>query len=287
MLTNRMTVVQYHPLRDDGTPDSSTVRTLLVGPSDTKAARATPHFKRLADSMGFLQPIVEPILAHETWTVETALHACGLVPADVDELTFDHLHTQDVRRWLGSTTGPGAFFPHGKLLVMAAEWQACKGLAVPQRDWYCPHGTDGVPADRVVELAGSVLIGEGVALVATPGHTVGNHSIAVRTPDGILVTSENGISADCFAPQRSKLAGFASYARTTGMDVVLNGNTLEGGLDQYLSMNFERALAGPSRHDGFPNCVPSSELTGTWWAPGLTPSVTWGEKRYGEAVRRS
>src|SRR6185503_3160534 len=94
-----------------------------------------------------------------------------------------------------------------------------------------------------------VKLGEGVALVRTPGHTQGNHSIVVRTTEGLMVTSENGVSADCYAPLKSRIPGLRSYARRTGMEVVLNGNTLEGALDQYISMVQEKELAGPSRRD--------------------------------------
>ncbi|MSP93189.1 MAG: hypothetical protein EXR79_15545 [Myxococcales bacterium] len=285
MLTNRVFVVQFHPFGLDMAVDRTRVQTLLVSPTDTVAARQTPHFKRIAEAMGPLQSIVEPLVARQTHTVETALHACGLGPADIDWLTYDHLHTQDLRRWLGSAAAP-ALFPTARVLVMDAEWQACHGLCAPQRDWYAPAGIDGVPAARVERLDGSVLLGEGVALVATPGHTMGNHSIAVRTPEGVFVTSENGISADSYAPRRSRLPGLPAYAGATGMDIVLNGNTLEGALDQYLSMHLERALAGPSqRADGLPNVVPSSELTPTWWAPGLTPTLWWGELAFGQVQR--
>ena len=106
------------------------------------------------------------------------------------------------------------------------------------------------------------------------------------TPDGIYVSSENGISADSYAPLKSKIPGLKKYATDTGMEVVLNGNTQEGGLDQYLSMIQEREIAGPSlRHPGFTNVVPSSELSAYWGFPGIKPTVRFGEVTFGSPVR--
>ena len=66
------------------------------------------------------------------------------------------------------------------------------------------------------------------------------------------------------------------------MEVVLNGNTLEGGLDQYLSMVLEKTLAGPSKQlPGFYNVVSSSELRSYWGFPGITPTASFGKLKFG------
>ena len=67
-----------------------------------------------------------------------------------------------------------------------------------------------------------------------------------------------------------------------GAEVILNGNTREGSLEQYSSMVLERALAGPSRADpDFCNFMPSSELTASLLAPGLAPTFSHGDIRHG------
>ena len=63
----------------------------------------------------------------------------GLRPEDVDYITYDHLHTQDVRRWLGTDKTPG-LLPNAKLLVHWREWEWAKDLNPYQADWYCPGG---------------------------------------------------------------------------------------------------------------------------------------------------
>lgn len=276
-ILNRMFIVQYR--------GADRVKTLVVSPSDVGANRETPFFRRLGDRLRFLGARAEALLAPVLGSVEAALETAGLRPEDVDYLTYDHLHTQDLRRWLGDGRRP-AYFPNAKLLVMRQEWASAEALLPPQRDWYCPDGLEGVPADRVVLLDGSVQLGEGVALVRTPGHTQGNHSIVAHTPEGLMVTSENGVGADAYAPHVSRVPGVRRYARETGMEVILNGNTLEGGIDQYVSMVLEKEIAGPSMRDpDFSNVVTSSEFTAYGLFPGLKPTFTFGPLCFGEPVR--
>ncbi|HEY9722630.1 MAG TPA: hypothetical protein V6D47_11480, partial [Oscillatoriaceae cyanobacterium] len=120
---------------------------------------------------------------------------------------------------------------------------------------------------------GDVSLGAGVAILHTPGHTWGNHSLVLHTPRGVTVVSENGVCLDNYAPEASRLPGLREYART-GQEVVLNGNTLEGALDQYVSMIKEKTVAGPHPDaPEFPNHYSSSELTAHWLFPGLRPTL--------------
>ena len=83
-----------------------------------------------------------------------------------------------------------------------------------------------------------------------------------------LSPAKNGIGPDSYAPHLSEIPGLRRYVSETGMEVVLNGNTLEGGLDQYVSMVLEKTLAGLSpQHTGFYNVVSSSELRAYWGFP--------------------
>jgi hypothetical protein len=276
-ILNRVFVVQVRT--------QAGLKTVLLSPSDAERNKETPYFKRLASRARLLGPLGERLLAPVLGSVEGALAAAGLRPEDVDYIAYDHLHTQDVRRWLGADGEP-ALLPNAKLLVARAEWEASHGLLPLQEQWYCPNGLRGLDPARVVLFDGDVLVGEGLAIVRTPGHTEGNVSFAVHTPEGLLVTSENGISADSYAPLRSRIPGLADHARATGAEVVLNGNTLEQGQEQYLSMLFERELAGPSRRDpGFWNVFPSSELAAYWAFPGVAPTFSFGDLVFGAAQR--
>lgn len=273
-LLNRLFVIQYRDF--DGV-----LRTLLFSPSDAQANARTPFFQRLSDRLpSRLRRLGKAAIAPMYRSVPEALSDIGLLPAQVDYLSYDHLHTQDVRRWLGSDGQPG-LFPNARLLVHAQEWASASALLPLQADWYCPQGLAGVPADKVVTFEGSLALGPGLALLHTPGHTEGNHSLAARVPDGIRVTSENGVGADAYAPLNSRINAVRRYARDTGVEVILNGNTLEGSCDQYLSMVLEKTVAGPSHHPDYPNCASSSEATPYWLFPGPRPSLLFGETCFG------
>ena len=214
--------------------------------------------------------------------MQSHLAGLGLRPEDVDFLAFDHLHVQDVRRWLGGDGEP-AFFPRAKLLVQRAEWAQVQDLHPMNAVWYVPNGCSGVPEKRVVLLDGDAWLGKGCAILSTPGHTLGNMSLAVVTPDGTFVTSENGVSTESYTPLRSEIPGVRSYAEQFGHEVVLNGNTRESSLDQYASMVVEKIVAGPSKRDpSFVNFLPSSELTPSVLAPGLSPTFSHGEVSHGD-----
>ncbi len=269
-LLARMAVVQYDDFE-------GRLRTLLFTPADFEAGNETPYFKRLAEKTPkFLHKAIAPVCN----TVPQALARCGISPAQVDYITYDHLHTQDLRRWLGT---PG-LLPNARLLVHRQELASVRGLLPVQAEWYCPHGLDGIAAERIVPFDGSIQLGHGLALVHTPGHTEGNHSLVYRTGDGLRVSSENGVSADSWAPLSSRHDGIRRYAKATGAEVILNGNTQEGSTDQYLSMVLEKTLAGTSSSHGFSNVVPSAECSPHWLFPGAPTSHLWGETGFGTPV---
>jgi len=277
-ILNRIFIVQYHDF-------SGELKTLLFSPSDIEADRETPFFKRLTDKMPSWSPL-EGVVAPIIRDVTSALAEVGLSPEDVDYISYDHLHTQDVRRWLG-TKDKAAYLPNAKLLVHEQEWLSTTSLLPVQADWYCPNGIEGVDPDKVIQFTGSIQLGEGVALVRTPGHTEGNHSLVARVPDGIRVTSENGVGADAYAPMNSKVNAIRRYAKDTGIEVILNGNTLEGSNEQYISMVIEKTIAGPSKNPDFPNCASSSEATPYWLIPGHKVSHLIGEAKFGSLHKKS
>jgi hypothetical protein len=278
-ILNRLFVVQFD------TPEG--VKTLLAEPLDRLANAETPYFKRLAKLVGGASSMASNLLWPQRNEVEDCLRQLDIAPEDVDYITYDHLHTQDLRKWLG-TGSRSAFFPNAKLLVTRQEWASAHGLLPPQQEWYPPHGLEGIPEERVVLLDHDVMLGDAVALVRTPGHTEGNHSIVVHTPEGLFVTSENGVCADSYSPLKSRIPGVKKWAKTTGCEVLLNSNTLEGSVDQYLSMVLEKEIAGPSERDpDFCNVAPSSEMSAHPLSPGLKPTFYVGELRYGTPVPRS
>jgi hypothetical protein len=260
MFTNRMMIVRYRDWEGQS-------RILLFNPTDYDRAAEVPFYKRLAEKYGTL--VSHMLLTQRHGTVTSHLKAHGIRLEDVDYLSFDHLHTQDLRGWIG----PNGAFPRARLLVQEPEWRTFQRLHPLQAWWYIAQGVEGVPEERVTLLHGDVTLGSGVALLSTPGHTWGNHSLALHTPRGVTVISENGVCVDNYAPEHSRLPGLKAYAES-GQEVVLNGNTLEGSLEQYISMVKEKEVAGPHPdYPAFPNHFSSSELTAHWMFPGLEPTV--------------
>jgi hypothetical protein len=272
MMKNRMQVVQFM--------EEGERRTLLFNPSDYERGYNAPFFRSLRERYGAF--VSDKLMSTRHGTVESHLEKLGLKPQDVDYLAFDHLHVQDIRRWLGGE-GEAAYFPRAKLLVQRAEWECVKNLHPMQVAWYVPNGTAGVPSERVVLLEGDVWLGPGVAILSTPGHTLGNMSLAVATHREVFVVSENGVATESYTPLQSAIPGVRGAAEHLGLEVVLNGNTREHSLDQYSSMVVEKLFAGPSPVEGaFVNFHPSSLLTGSVLAPGLAPTVVLPAPNFGD-----
>jgi len=270
--TNRMFIVQWE--------ENGRTWTLLNEPSETELAEGTPFYSVLMEKYGdFLS---KSILSKRYGTVEGYLDEAGLKPEDVDFITYDHLHTQDVRRWIGTTTpqpdiSPNEpvkpYFPNAKLIVQQKEWDILPCLHPIQHIWYQTDTYEHIPMDRLLFTNGDVLLGSGVALMFTPGHTQGNHSLVVNTDSGIWVSSENCIAAECLVPEKSGIPGLKKYAKHTNLEVVINGNTLENTSRQYNSLVQEKLMADPSeKNPMFPQFFPSSELTPSIFSIGTKPS---------------
>ena len=303
-ITNRMLVIQW-------TDHDGERRTLLWEASDHERGEYTPYFEGLAEGRPFpvagdtmlsrtmgqaarLAP--EQLMVQRHGTVLGHLSALGIDPAEVDLIAFDHLHTQDVRRLIGTTRPApdlGAvddplepWFPNARLIVQVREWETIRHIHPLQRPWYQPETYEDLPEERLLFVDGDVLLAPGVALLFTPGHTAGNQSLAVNTDGGLWISSENGVAAECWTPQASRIPGLASWCGAWGQEVVLNANTLEFTAWQYDSMVAEALIADPTPDGDFRQTFPSSELTRHAFAPRTTPTFTHGGIEHGE-VRAS
>jgi hypothetical protein len=249
-ILNRLVVIRFEDF--DGAE-----KVLAWEPTVPEGSQEAPFYGQLIQRYG---ERVSNLLATYYNDIGQALAKCGLKPEDVDYIAFDHLHVQDPRMMLGTDTQP-AYYPNAKMLAQRAEVDTFKSIHPTQWAWYVEGGMDGVPDDRVILLDGDVEIGKGLAFLATPGHTDGNMSLCVNTPRGIWVSSENGVAADNWQPQLSKIPGVRKWAEFFNRDVVMNSNTLEDSLDQYDSMVKEHAVADPDPRDPrWKQVFPSSEL---------------------------
>jgi len=290
-IINRLQVIQYEDF--DGN-----LRTLAYEPTVTDGPQEAPFYQQQIEQLQKLPGGAGDFLTYNVlskiWnTVESALAETGLSPEDVDFVSFDHLHVQDARFILGSTEPPPGhpeavepLFPNAKLLTQRKEWDTFASLHPMQWAWYVKDGIKGVNEDNVVLLDGDVELGKGVALVWTPGHTDGNHSLCINTDDGVWVSSENGVAADSWHPHLSKIPGVRKTAEFYGREVILNSNTLEDSIDQYDSMIKEKSLADPNPRDPrFVNVFPSSEMAEWKRQWPVVPTFFYGGIEYGTIER--
>lgn len=283
-MVNRMIVVQYHDF--DARP-----RTLVFEPTVPDGSARAPFYSNL-------QRLVEKVPGGsllERFAVRyynepsDVLDVVGLAPEDVDFCTFDHLHVQDPRMILGSTAvieGESVprppLFGAARMLVHRRELATLESMHPMQWAWYVEDGLDGVAPDRFVTFDTDIELGPGIALLWTPGHTDGNHSLVINTPDGVWVSSENGVALDNWQPELSRIPGVRRYHEALGREIVPNANTLEDSLDQYDSMVKEKTLADRSTRDPrWLQILPSTELVDwkRFWP--VVPTFRHGGISYG------
>jgi hypothetical protein len=284
MLRNRVQLVQVEA--------GGELINVLVNPTDPERSLAAPFFAQQIERYGEL--ITRRVLSTVHGTTAAALAAWGVAPEDIDYVTFDHLHVQDLRGLLGTVEPePGqreptpALLPNARLLVQRDELRILADLHPMQTYWFVRDAVRGIDPAKLVALDGDYALGAGLALIRTPGHTEGNHSPAVVTDRGVWTISENGVCADAYAPESSRIRGLRGFARDGGVEVILNGNTRERSLDQYTSMVLEKTLADPVRdRPEFPQHFCSSEMVRSVLAPGLAPTYTHGHITHGEVRQK-
>lgn len=284
-MINRMIVVQY----DDW---NGNARTLVFEPTVPDGSAEAPFYRNLQALKNKIpaSKVFEKVILRYYNEPGDVLSQLGLTQGDIDFCTFDHLHVQDPRMILGSTeviegeSAPRqALFGEAKMLVHSRELATLQSLHPMQWAWYVDGGLGGVDPDKFLTFDGDIELGPGIALLWTPGHTDGNHSLVINTPDGVWVSSENGISLDNWQPELSKIPGVRKYSEQLGREICPNANTLEDSLDQYDSMVKEKTLADPCKADPrWLQILPSTELA-PWkrfWP--VVPTYLHGGIEYGQ-----
>jgi glyoxylase-like metal-dependent hydrolase (beta-lactamase superfamily II) len=275
VLQNRSLLIQ---VRADGA-----IKNILFNPTDGPANARTPFFAKLAE--GTPKIFNRPFLPKPNRAAEQ-LAELGLSCEDIDVIAFDHFHTQDVRPLIGDGVSRGRF-PNAVLLAPRSEWLDWDDLPQCQRAWFVPDGKQGVPSERVILTDNDLLLGSGAVLLRTPGHTSGNQTLFVHGERGVFGSSENGTSADSWAPLSSRIPGVRKAAKLFDVDVIINSNTPELCGQQYISMMLERAVVDrvaerPELYQMFP----SSEVTPHFIAPHIRPGFLFGKMESGRVVVR-
>ncbi len=279
-IINRLVVVQFEDFEGE-------LWTLVWEPTVPAGAAQAPFYAQLLERFG--EWFSSRVLTTAYHTLPEALARVGLTPNDVDFVSFDHLHAQDLRITMGTTEPlPGEnearppLFPNARFVLQHKEVDTLRCIHPTQWAWYVPGGMDAVIEDRLVLVDGDVELGVGCALIHTPGHTHGNQSLCINTPEGVWVASGNGVAADSWHPHLSKIPGVRKWAEFFGREVVMNANTLEDSVDQYDSMIKEKAVADVNRRDPrWLNILPSSELATLRRQWPIVPTFVYGGVNYG------
>jgi hypothetical protein len=254
------------------------LKNILFNPTDYEASKATPYFAKMIERIGERGA---KLITKQNEHVDRQLSKLGLSPEDIDLVAWDHFHTQDLRPILGAGTKT-ARFPNAYLLAPRKEWEDWGDLHPLQRPWFVAEGRDGVPESKVVLFDDDVSLGDGCLLLRTPGHTTGNQTLFAHADDGVFGCSENGTSADNWAPQHSRIPGLKRSADLYELEVILNSNTPELCAEQYTSMILEREMVDPvPDRPEMVQMFPSSEVTPSAFAPGIRPSLVFGERTSG------
>jgi len=264
LMRNRFNLIEFEDF-------AGQARTLLVNPSEADLSARAGYFEQLRREL--LPFVPRALLTRPAGPATLLRERLGVDPARVDYVTFDHLHVQDLRRGLVGEGGRPPLYPNARLLVNRRELETLRDIHPLQRPWWISGALDGVPAEKIVALEGSAWLGRGLALVWTPGHTLGNHSIVFHAPGrGVFAVSENGITPESYLPRASGMRALRDYARKYDAEVVLNGNALESAMSQYSSMILETTLVDRGAPGGeVPNILCSSPFVRSPLAWGLGP----------------
>jgi hypothetical protein len=280
-ILNRLVLVKFKDFNGHS-------KILAWEPTVREGSAKAPFFKQLIERYG--EFLSFKVLTTEFNTLLSAVRKAGIEPKDVDYVSFDHLHVQDLRLLMGTTKPmPGEtenrkpFFPNAKFIFQKKEMDTLRSPHPMQWAWYVTECVQDLDEKNLILIDGDVELGSGIALIHTPGHTDGNHSLCINTPDGIWVSSENGVSLDSYFPEHSKIPGLKSYAKFYNREVILNANTQEDSLEQYDAMVKEKLLADINKRDPrFKNIQPSSEVGKFYRQWPVIPRFQMGGMNYGK-----
>ena len=155
--------------------------------------------------------------------VADALRSVGVDPAEIDAIANCHLHADHA--------GQNSTFPGIPIYVQAAEWDIAHTTDHTILDWIDFDGS------RYEQLDGDHRLADDVTVLATPGHTPGHQSLAVRTRGGLVIlagqacyTAAEWAGDDTPLEGRSAAPDVAAYDRSIarlrdlGSDVVRFGH---------------------------------------------------------------
>ena len=122
---------------------------------------------------GFGHPEVDEQYDVRARRIRDALEGVEVRMSDVTAVINCHLHEDHA--------GQNVAFPNVPILIQANEWRLAHDTDHTILEWVDFDGLDA----RLI--SGDHEVAPGIRIVGTPGHTAGHQSVAVDTPDGLVV----------------------------------------------------------------------------------------------------
>ncbi|MBA3235356.1 MAG: N-acyl homoserine lactonase family protein [Chloroflexi bacterium] len=167
-----------------------------------------------------------------------ALADVGLTTSDITTVANCHLHVDHA--------GQNGAFPGVPIYVQPVEWQLAHETEHTILDWIDAPDTD------YQQVAGDHEPIDGITVVATPGHTAGHQSLAVRTTAGlVLLTGQAVYSAGEWRGEtvaregRSRAPDPAAYDRSVDRLRALDPAIARFAHDRFLWARSAGQNAGP------------------------------------------
>ena len=274
---NRATLVQFE--------GKNGIKNLLFNPYFPELSANSGFYSHLKETIGKYIP--ERLIYKSFKSIIDQIQDFGLSAADIDYISYDHLHVQDLRPLMGTLHENGsqdqsALFPNAHFIFHQSEWDSVNNLHPLNEIWYVKNGFSRLDTSKLLLYDGDLKLGAGAYLIHTKGHTAGNHSLYLNTNQGTFTISENGVGPDGYNPEKSRINSVKRTAKWKGWEVILNANTQDYAFSQYNSMIKEKLLSGESpKYQGYCNHRSSSEFTTWFTTPGLKPTIELGQVESG------
>jgi glyoxylase-like metal-dependent hydrolase (beta-lactamase superfamily II) len=182
------------------------------------------------------------------------LAAAGIAPDDVDTVVLTHLHTDHIG-WAVDAAGTPSF-RNARYLLQRTELDLIERLDPPLASWLlAPLRATG----QLSVVDGPAVLGAGLRVLPTPGHTPGHQSLLLDTDDGVVL-----FTGDLLVHAVQLVDPALAYAYETDPEVAHRSRVALLG---ELAARGGATLATPHLGEAFVPLRPAAAPPGRWRRP--------------------